>query len=838
MTFKELNPNRVKWAVSKAVPFIVLKDYFSKNQKRLTLMKMKLDTLPKDPNKALNVFFDLPEKAFPFTFDWFSKLYEAQSHHSIDDVIVAFLLHESDVTSIDSPEKLIEYCRAILLNLLSPEPSDKLMSFMKSPIPGTPPKAEGPLMRGGEKEVKELLDIIPSAIALSKDFKGDKLSAISDSELIGLMAIADFNLFNRLKLELKNRSEEIGFSDEICQTYLALLEDRFPKAVNLGVSIKDATTLEFLPDIDPVDYQVFGVVTNIVEASRTIFIKVLSLIKDGHHFHLSSEERRVLFPEQGSIIWLSRGHKKVLSKGEWGIFTISLDDRWDGKSAKFLVKELISEVLPVAFCEYSLKDPSRAKYWLSSNEYHVANSGSYVLLGRDALIKPNVTANGTIDFEKPMDAFPNAELFSVDEEYFTPELSSSGMHVDFSSTETYFKKLIKTDISQKLNLSKDLQSLLIDEFSSIRNGQNSQNVLDQLLAKESVFSELISELHKSPKVQQAIQEGIEKVVAEKTSQADTLRAQIKQLIDQKSSLERTTAKEEGELKKLRQGLAKDIRATFERAAQDGRKALADVALFQAIIGSSFENTTAGSLSAGANAVEYAPQKFYTLSTHAPLKLSIEDEFRVLRFRPVQISRLFDVLHDVSLLGLTLAFKGNAARIFADAFSNSRTSGSIVDINVGPGTTAIADLLDEKCLLDQDRLYSLKNFDIAPISLYGNSLVDLCYKKFLSGTSEGGVNSIFTFEDSGLGLAYPSSLDASFAIVDTDFIEFEDSPVDLDAFQEFVRDGGALNESGKRAIFNIIRSLRAFEGIEDVDRFNRLCGFLQGAYFSRFTRADE
>jgi len=197
-----------------------------------------------------------------------------------------------------------------------------------------------------------------------------------------------------------------------------------------------------------------------------------------------------------------------------------------------------------------------------------------------------------------------------------------------------------------------------------------------------------------------------------------------------------------------------------------------------------------------------------------------------------------VLHDVSLLGLTLAFKGNAARIFADAFSNSRTSGSIVDINVGPGTTAIADLLDEKCLLDQDRLYSLKNFDIAPISLYGNSLVDLCYKKFLSGTSEGGVNSIFTFEDSGLGLAYPSSLDASFAIVDTDFIEFEDSPVDLDAFQEFVRDGGALNESGKRAIFNIIRSLRAFEGIEDVDRFNRLCGFLQGAYFSRFTRADE
>ena len=844
MTLKELNPNRVKWTVNNAVPSSVLKDFFSKNQKRLTLMRMKLDTIPKDPIKALNLFVDLPDKAFPFTFDWFSKLYEAQPNHSIDDVIAAFLLHEGKITNIDPPEKLIEYCRAILLNLLSPEPNDKLVNFMKSPILGAPQPSGGAPIKSDVKVLSRLLDIIPAALAHSKDLTHDKVSEISDSELIGLMAIADFNLFNRLKIEFKNRSEEAGFSEEVCQSYLTLLEDRFPRAVNLGISIKGPTTLEFLPDIDPVDYQIFGVVTNIVETSRTIFIKVLSLINDGQHFRLSSEERRILFPEQGSIIWLSRGHKKVLSKGGWGIFTISLDDRWDGKSAKYLVKELISEVFPVAFCEHSLKDISRARYWLSSNEYHVANSRSYVLLGRDALIKPNVNANAAIDFEKPMDAFPDAEIFSVDEDYFTPELSSSGVHVDFSSTESYFKKLIKTEISQKLNLSKELQALLIAEFSSIRNGQNSNKVreiietLDELLVKEALFTELISELNKSPKVQQAIQEGIEKVVAEKTSQADALRAQIKQLEDRKSSLERLTSKEEGELKKLRQGLAGDIRATFEKAAQDGRKVLAETALFQAIIGNSIENTNPGALSSATQAVNEPPQKFYTLSTHAPVKLSIEDEFRVLRFRPNQINRLFDVLQDVSLLGLTLAFKGNASRIFADAFSNARASVLIVNITVGPGTISMLDLLNDKCLLDQGRFYSVKNFDIAPISLYGNSLVDLCYKKFLSGTSEGGVNSIFTFEDSGLGLAYPSSLDASLAIVDTDFIEFDDDPLDLDAFQEFVSDGGALNESGKGALFNIIRSLRTFEGIEDADRLKRLCGFLQGAYFSRFIKSSE
>ena len=67
----------------------------------------------------------------------------------------------------------------------------------------------------------------------------------------------------------------------------------------------------------------------------------------------------------------------------------------------------------------------------------------------------------------------------------------------------------------------------------------------------------------------------------------------------------------------------------------------------------------------------------------------------------------------------------------------------------------------------------------------------------------------------------------------DSIEFEDEIIDLEGFHESIRDGGARDEQSKKALFNIIRSLKTFEGIDDAVRFGRLCGFLRKSYFKRF-----
>lgn len=836
MIFKHLNPIRIRYVISKGVPFSVLIEFFNKNQKRLIPSGMKLDSIPKDPVKALNIFVGMSDKAASIAYEWFSKRFSDVHACTAEEAISAFLLDENDIKEIDTPEKISEYCQFILLNLLSRDPNEKLVSFMKTPIPKSNASTSGAVQEAGDIELQDIGNIIPGTIAFAKSYNKEKLESLTDSELIALIPITDRNYLSDIKDELKIRVSSEELHKEAFQEYISLIERYLPVEVKADILIKNSITFDS-DEFVPTDYQVLGVVTNLVEASRTVFIRVLGLLKNGVLHNLTNEQRRSLFPEHGDIIWLSRGHRKVLDKNEFGLFKIDLDEAWGGKGARYFVKELQTQVFPVSLCEHSLRELSSVEYWLSINEFHLSSTGSYVLLSDNTLVKPNFTGNSMLDFEKPMDLYRSAEIYILEGNYYSLELGTSTSRVDFSSPETYFKKLIKSGLGDKLNLSREAQGILVDEFIAIKSGQNSHKIeeiitaLDELLAKQTLFSELVDELERSPKVQQAISDGIEKVVAEKTSQADALRNQIKQLEDKKVSLEKVTSREEEQIKKLRQGLSRDIKLSFEKAIQDGRKTLSEIALFQAIMHpqSSSTDNSVGSTSVVLN----TPSRNYTLAMYAPSKISFEDQFRPLRFRTSQVVRLFETLADVYLLGLTPTFIGSGARIFADSFANSFAVDFIIDINIGPGAISVPELLDQKILVDRSRMYLVKNFDISPISLYGYSLVDLCYRKFLAGTPELGVNAILIFEDSGLGLSYPQSLNSSIVIIDVDTIEFMDEAIDLDGFQESIRDGGARDEPSKRALFNIIRSLKAFEGIDDAARFARLCGFLKQAYLKRF-----
>ena len=826
----------MRYVLQHGVPASVLIEFFKKNQKRLIPTGMKLDSVPKEAGRALNQFINMPDKAVPIAYEWFLNRHLDLPEMTVEDVLSIFLLNEYDIQPIEEIEKIDQYCQFILLNLLSRDPSEKLVSFMKTPILNSNITTAQATQESSELEVQDIGDIIPSAIEIANNYHKDKLDSLTDSELIALIPVSDQIRFFDIKSELEKRVSSQELQENTVQEYISLIEKFLPIEAKANISIKNSNSFEF-DEFDPADFQVFGVVTNLVETSRTVFIRVLGLLKNGLLYKLTVEQRKELFPEHGDIIWLSRGHRKVLEKNEFGIFNVDLDGNWGGKGAKYSVKGLQSQIFPVSLCEYSLKELSRVEYWLSLNEFHLSSSGAYVLLSNNALIKPNFTGNSMLDFEKPFDLYSSAEIYMLEGEYYTPELGTSTTRVDFSSPETYFKKIIKSGLGDRLNLSREAQGVLVDEFNAIKSGQNSQKIeevittLDELLAKQTLFSELIEELERSPKVQQAINEGIEKVVSEKTSQADALRNQIKQLEEKKISLEKVTSREEEQIKKLRQGLSKDIKLTFEKAVQDGRKVLSEIALFQAII--PLQPTTVEDSSGSRPMVLNTSSGNYTLAVSAPRKNSVEDQFRPLRFRASLVVRLFETLSDLYLLGLTPAFIGSGARIFADSLANSFPVNSIVDINIGPGAVSVPELLDQKILLDCSRLYLVKNFDISPISLYGHSLVDLCYKKFLAGTSELGVNVILTFEDSGLGLSYPQSLNSSIAIIDVDSIEFEDEIIDLEGFHESIRDGGARDEQSKKALFNIIRSLKTFEGIDDAVRFGRLCGFLRKSYFKRF-----
>jgi len=133
---------------------------------------------------------------------------------------------------------------------------------------------------------------------------------------------------------------------------------------------------------------------------------------------------------------------------------------------------------------------------------------------------------------------------------------------------------------------------------------------------------------------------------------------------------------------------------------------------------------------------------------------------------------------------------------------------------------------------------LKNFDIAPISIYGNVLVDFCYKKFMAGNSVGSVNAVFTFEDSGLGLSYPIALDASLLLIDTDQIEFIDEMIELEEFEVLIRGNDSIDNFTKKILYKLISSLKEFEAEFGAERYSQLCGFLRVTFINRHLKLNN
>jgi hypothetical protein len=842
MLLDKLDPKRVAYIMHGVFGSNtrLLFEFFSKSQKLLISTGMKLDTIPKDGKKAISLFTNMPEKATLIAHDWIYKHYKNLEAHSVEEVIGSFLLNEYDVKSIETSEQNTAYCIFILIDLLSKEPNDKIVNFMKTGIIDIFPSEVEKIapIPSIKNEEEKLSVILPKLLSVINNIANEDFSVIKDVELVSLLGLVDINSYEVVKRKFLERVKELGMQSTVYEEYINHIENKFPQFVDTKIDFQIPNKLNSLKDFEATDYQIFGVISNVIESSGTIFIEILSLLKNGVFYELSHEDRKSLFPTRGSIIWLSRGHKRILSENEYGIFSIKLDETRDNIKSKYAVEKLIDQVFPVSLCELPLGNIGNIRSWLASHEHYLATTNSYVLIDKKTLIKPSLSSRSTIDFEKPMDSFNNVKIFMTDKAYYISEVGYSNLRVDFSPADKYFKVLLKSGLAEKNNLSRDFVSKLIDDFNAVKNGQNSENIneiittLDEVLAKDSIFTELISQLSGSEKVQQAINLRIEQEVIARTSNSDRLKTEITQLEARKINLEKTIVKEEEQQKKLRLGLSADIKSTFEKSIQDGRKILSEVALFEAII-SPNQSKSENISSIKTSAIIANEQKYYSLKVFKKVDGSPMEDLRKLRFITTHISHLFDALNDAMLIGLTPAFTGNASRIFADAFINTLSVDSVLEFSIGPGTTSIPELLDKKYLIDQSKCFLLKNFDISPISLYGHVLSDLCYQKFLSGTAVDAPIVVLTFEDSGLGLEYPLALKSSLVIVDTDQITFQDDDIDLDDLQEKINEMDSIDFLTKKTLSNLIRSLKVSEIIDETDRFKRLCRFLSKSYFNHF-----
>jgi hypothetical protein len=181
--------------------------------------------------------------------------------------------------------------------------------------------------------------------------------------------------------------------------------------------------------------------------------------------------------------------------------------------------------------------------------------------------------------------------------------------------------------------------------------------------------------------------------------------------------------------------------------------------------------------------------------------------------------------------MTIGLKGGASGVLARLIAESLTNNphnSFLEIKMQPGVSHVNELISDEILKNNNTVFLIKNFDIAPISVYGHDMVDVCYLRALDVNVALYPQLILTYEDSGLGLDFPKALEKSMITIDLDNPEYEDNGLDLDDFLESLVAVDS-DSSEKYFITKLIEKIRKVKPTIEGDRLSSLLGLLNHFY---------
>lgn len=823
MNLKGLNQNRLRFVVMKSIGHL-LKDFYEKNQKRLILAKVKVDAIPKG-DKAYQTFVGMNEKALSLAKEWFSNKLPIDETLTIDAVISKFLLLESGVEHF-STEDVDNCCRRVLAELFSDAPNEKILKFMATPIirSDNSPHSKGDL----DKPTWSLFDYLKES-----NFEVDltTIESLSNEELLVAAIFANEKEFHLFEVEIKKRAQNSDIESQTVEKLICGISDgKNQKSKSSDIVKIKADYLENVSDIDATEVKFVGVIKNIIE-SGTRFVRVLAILSGNTLYQIDSDQRRQLLPESGDIVWLTKGYRKLLDRDEYGLFRVKLSDgNGENRSNKFIVKDFVSQVFPVIDCPSDASDITGIRMWLKGQEADLAVSESFVKLVGNVLIKPHKNGPTSIDFDKPVDIFDRGVIYEISGSKYLVEATPGKGQIDISSPESFFKKIVRSGLADRVSLSKDQVDHLIGEFSAISAGQNARKidellaVLDELLVKDDALSTLVDELFKTQKVKDEIEERIEKATEKKTAHVNELKNEIISLEQQKKGLKAALEKDKEQYKKTRQNFASNLKATFEKGISDGTKLLADVALFQAFLGG--DPVGRGDL---------FPKVGYQCGIRDVSPSDIEKQApKQLNYSVNDLKRLFKAVNLAQSVGLNISFKGSKARLLADVFADNLGFDSVYSFEIQGGVSHIPEMSKDFFSEQKNSLYLIKNYDLSPISVYAPEILDFIYLRFLTGAAQNdGPFMLLVHEESGLGLKVPDSLNKSIVIIDSDLIDFKDDAMTPDEFRVGLFDAQLSPVVLKTLGLLMSNILKRYDPEKDEENMALLFGFLNGCYFNRF-----
>lgn len=831
-----LDKDRIQYLLSECIGERVLSQFFKDNRKYLLLRRLKLDVIPKGLDRLIRLIRELPDTELGKLREFLLPYLETESsvaepqNGSILTSIAFFLQKEHgmfDESVSDADRRKLEksHAKILLRDLLSDTPDPHNVRLMQSKL----------ITSSGDiaADTAEQLSLIAEATSgLADDARISDVRRLSDIELFLALPLKQGSERSSLQRELQNRIGSISISPKSVKdlhAYINRLQFRREDSAREPLLIKTLEDWSEEYEINFTDCLIVGEVRGVKEESNTRFVEPLAYFVNDVFVRLSESARDELTTGKGQIRWPSGGARKILDRYEMGIFKVCLNPRaHESGFGKYDIDRLERKLTRVLRCPESLFDISRLRTWLINNQVFIAEHKAIIITDEDFLLRPMSSGDAILDFNSPWNVYAGNELLEIHSQLFCAELGGSTQVIDVSDIKSFFKRNIRGLFSSVeapngellASVIKSLEALDVKGFK-----YRKQEVLDhiyELVSDLEIAAAIVGELSASKPVSERVEERISELVRMRSVGLGDIQREIESLESKRKDLVGAIAKLEDEAKEARSDIATSIRSAFKKGVSDGKKTLAESAVFSAIFDSSTKSLDSSTYSV-ADATSRGAFRLFSGSD-----INIQGEFKAARCLG-SCERLITVIRILSGCGCVFGIKGRASRILARALAASVCSESVLELVVEPGTSRIEYLSSDSLKkLGVDGIV-LSNFDVSVMSIYSPELVDAIMRKIWS-QGDAFVPSIFAcFEQSGLGIPLTVDISPFFCVLDADSIDFKDYPGGLDDFQQGLYEVSFTQNICQDIMVGIIKSLRKVEAEVSSEDLRKVLGLLQKSY---------
>jgi len=720
----------------------------------------------------------LPEPTERVVQRWFASQLAMIDPMPVDEILTTMSLHDEHQEPIAEGEAR-RLARSCLVHLFSESPPSTFIDYLRksanvqvaTPEVDLPKTADGPLAKPSPTLSPELRTALIQI--LEGQDPDEALSALAPeaaSFLAGLHAARNGNeievetALSALMGDLDAYAQLQDFSDR-CLAKPVLSHTAESGLTQIGVLEPDAD-FEYSMERD----EMIGVCTKDYPENSVFVHPIAIRTTAGKYVSLArKEDCERIFPESGDVIvFTNRASRTRLQRGEIGIWTVEPNAlTQSGHRTRFHVasekKKVVYEVrnVPYVSTDYDSVREYIKEQVAATPQIH---QKSLLFLLRDHLIvgAPSGKDLAKDDgFDNGLNAWRQLDAIAFEGRLIVPGPLPLPKKYECEALAASLKKLFATDPTDPDRLSKAQQRRLQERISSgearltLARAERLREELSLISEHDGALSTLVKQAMSDDVVRAEVKERIQQQVNEQVAQNAVLRQEREQIEKKLAELAEKLRAQEKEQKALAPGVAKAIRAAFDKARSDAIGTLGQVAVFQSLMTHIGEPVERPAASAWDNS-PHTPVSPKARSL-IPNTLSLTQVLRSIGI-PLQTAQAIAVAGNLAMdASLIVVLDGVCARLAAEGWGScAGGGGEILECEIGmtsdqPVTQILGKAPQTIVVLDAN---------LSPIEIYGRQLLDIVQRNILNAESRQSPRKlILSYVNSVAGLPLPPAINA-------------------------------------------------------------------------------